>query len=178
METTIHSSWLRRSGNLSTGVVLILATLFSWSSPVNIDSKFAQASAASIDNQQNVSQLKQTSPPRWIEIDLSEQRLLAWEGKKRVYSFRISTGKRLTPTPKGKFEINSKYRTNRMRGEGYDIPDVPYAMYFYEGYAIHGAYWHDNFGTPVSHGCVNLRVKQARQLYNWAKIGTLVVVHK
>jgi lipoprotein-anchoring transpeptidase ErfK/SrfK len=49
-------------------------------------------------------------------------------------------------------------------------------MYFYEGYAIHGAYWHNRFGTPVSHGCVNLPVQQARKLYNWASVGTLVVV--
>lgn len=178
MQTKIHRSGLNRSGNCCTSLLLILATLFSWSSPVNIDSKFAQASAAAIDNQQKVSQPQPKSPTRRIEIDLSEQRLLAWEGKNLVYSFRISTGKRATPTPKGKFTINSKYRFNRMQGEDYDIPDVPYAMYFYEGYAIHGAYWHNNFGTPVSHGCVNLRVKQARQLYNWAKVGTLVVVHK
>ena len=178
MQSRIQGNWLRCSGNFCTGVVLILATLFSWSPPVTVDSNFAKANAASVDNQQNSTQRKQQSPPRWIEIDLSEQRLIAWEGKKQVYSYRISTGKRATPTPKGKFWINSKYRTHRMRGEDYDIPDVPYAMYFYEGYAIHGAYWHNKFGTPVSHGCVNLRVKQARQLYNWAKVGTLVVVRK
>jgi lipoprotein-anchoring transpeptidase ErfK/SrfK len=51
-------------------------------------------------------------------------------------------------------------------------------MYFYRGYAIHGAYWHNRFGTPVSHGCVNLPVKQARNLYNWTRNGTLVVVRK
>lgn len=171
MQSRIQSNWLRCSRNLCTGTVLSLVTLFSWLPPVTVDSNFAKANAASVENQQK-------SAPRWIEIDLSEQRLIAWEGKKRIYSYRISTGKRTTPTPKGKFWINSKYRTHRMRGEGYDIPDVPYAMYFYGGYAIHGAYWHKKFGTPVSHGCVNLRVKQARQLYNWAKIGTLVVVHK
>jgi lipoprotein-anchoring transpeptidase ErfK/SrfK len=65
-----------------------------------------------------------------------------------------------------------------MRGKGYDIPDVPYTMYFYEGYAIHGAYWHHRFGTPVSHGCVNLPVRQAHKLFNWTPMGTLVVVHR
>ncbi|MHC5726862.1 MAG: L,D-transpeptidase, partial [Nostoc sp.] len=110
--------------------------------------------------------------------DLSEQRLRAWEGRKLVYSYRISGGKRSTPTPIGRFRINSKYRTHRMRGSGYNIPDVPYTMYFYRGYAIHGAYWHNRFGTPVSHGCVNLPVKQARNLYRWASTGTLVVVRK
>jgi lipoprotein-anchoring transpeptidase ErfK/SrfK len=179
MQSRIHSSWLHCAKNICTSMMLVLVASFAWSPPITVDSHLATAKAASGDTNSNtVSDQTQTSEPRWIEIDLSEQRLFAWEGKKRVYSFRISTGKRATPTPKGKFEINSKYRINRMRGEGYDIPDVPYAMYFYEGYAIHGAYWHNNFGTPVSHGCVNLRVKQARKLYNWAKVGTLVVVHK
>ncbi len=177
MQSRIHNGWLRCFGTVSTGVVWIFAAWLSCPSPVTTDPIFTLARAAAVDN--NTTTLEeQISSPRWIEIDLSEQRLSAWEGKKRVYSFRISTGKRKTPTPVGKFAINSKYRTNRMRGRGYDIPDVPYAMYFYEGYAIHGAYWHNNFGTPVSHGCVNLPVKQARKLYNWATIGTSVVVHK
>ncbi|AFY32888.1 L,D-transpeptidase [Calothrix sp. PCC 7507] len=178
MQTLIHRGWLHYSRNVCVGIVLILASSFSWSSPMTLDPKFAVARAALLDNNSAVPALKQRSPERWIEIDLSEQQLSAWEGKKRVYVFRISTGKRRTPTPIGKFQINSKYRTNRMRGRDYDIPDVPYAMYFYNGYAIHGAYWHNNFGTPVSHGCVNLRVKQARKLYNWTKIGTLVVVRR
>ncbi|MBW4561975.1 MAG: L,D-transpeptidase [Mojavia pulchra JT2-VF2] len=161
--------------------MLVLATFFSWSLPITVDPNFVTARAASVDSSKNTvskSKSKQITQSRRIEIDLSEQRLSAWEGKKRVYSFRISTGKRSTPTPTGKFQINSKYRINRMRGRTYDIPDVPYAMYFYEGYAIHGAYWHNKFGTPVSHGCVNLPVKKARQLYNWAKVGTVVVVRK
>ena len=65
-----------------------------------------------------------------------------------------------------------------MRGRGYDIPNVPYAMYFYRGYAIHGAFWHNRFGTPVSHGCVNLRVYQARKLFRWTNHGTLVIVRR
>lgn len=175
MQTLIHGGWLYYSRSFCVGILLILATSCSWSSPTTPDYKLATIGSASLNTKTN---LKRRSPTRWIEIDLSEQQLSAWEGKKLVYSFQISTGKRRTPTPIGRFEINSKYRTNRMRGRGYDISDVPYTMYFYEGYAIHGAYWHDNFGTPVSHGCVNLRVKQARRLYNWAKVGTLVVVHR
>jgi lipoprotein-anchoring transpeptidase ErfK/SrfK len=65
-----------------------------------------------------------------------------------------------------------------MRGRGYNIPNVPYTMYFYKGYAIHGAFWHNRFGTPVSHGCINLPVQQARKLYNWTSTGTLVVVRR
>ena len=121
---------------------------------------------------------EQKSLTRWIEINLSDQQLYGWEGENLAYSFEISTGKKSTPTPTGKFLISTKYRYNRMRGSDYDIPDVPYAMYFYKGYAIHGAYWHNRFGTPVSHGCINLRVKDARKLYHWSSIGTLVVVHE
>jgi lipoprotein-anchoring transpeptidase ErfK/SrfK len=119
---------------------------------------------------------QQVKPRKKIIIYLSEQRLYAWEDNKLVYSMLVSTGKRSTPTIKGKFVIGAKYRYARMRGPGYDIPNVPYTMYFYNGYAIHGAFWHNRFGTPVSHGCVNLPVKQARKLFNWANVGTAVVV--
>ncbi|BAZ47456.1 ErfK/YbiS/YcfS/YnhG family protein [Nostoc sp. NIES-4103] len=172
-------SWIRCSRTFCAGVVLIVATLVSCLPPTAANHNSATANAASLENDSiTISEDQQKSQPRRIEIDLSEQRLRAWEGKKLVYSFRISTGKRSTPTPIGSFRINSKYRTNRMRGRGYDIPDVPYTMYFHRGYAIHGAYWHNRFGTPVSHGCVNLPVKLARKLYNWTSIGTLVVVRK
>ncbi len=115
---------------------------------------------------------------RWIEIDLSQQRLTAWNGRTRVRSFIVSTGKQRTPTRRGTFTVQSKYRSTRMRGRGYNVANVPYAMYYSGGYAIHGAYWHKRFGTPVSHGCVNLRVSQARWLYNWAPRGTKVVIHR
>ncbi|MFN6518026.1 MAG: L,D-transpeptidase [Nostoc sp. CreGUA01] len=179
MESWIRSSGIRSSKTFCTGVALMVATLFSWSPPLAgiPDSTIAKATPVD-ENSITVSSISKTSQPRWIEIDLSEQRLRAWEGKKLVHSYRISAGKRSTPTPIGRFRINSKYRTHRMRGRGYNIPDVPYTMYFHRGYAIHGAYWHNRFGTPVSHGCVNLPVKQARSLYNWASTGTLVVVHK
>lgn len=174
-------SWIRSGGirgsRICTGVALMVATLFSWSPPLT-GSDHNSAIATGSVNENSILAIRQVSQPRWIEIDLSEQRLRAWEGKKLVYSYRISGGKRSTPTPIGRFRINSKYRTHRMRGRGYNIPDVPYTMYFYRGYAIHGAYWHNRFGTPVSHGCVNLPVKQARRLYNWTKMGTLVVVRR
>ncbi|MDZ8261754.1 L,D-transpeptidase [Nostoc sp. ChiQUE01b] len=174
MQTWIRRGGIRSSGTFCTGVALMVVTLFSWSSPLTGIPNSTTATATSVDQNStnNISQ------PRWIEIDLSEQRLRAWQGDKLVHSYRISGGKRSTPTPIGRFRINSKYRIHRMRGRGYNIPDVPYTMYFYRGYAIHGAYWHNRFGTPVSHGCVNLPVKQARNLYNWASTGTLVVVRK
>ncbi|MBD1872991.1 L,D-transpeptidase [Nodosilinea sp. FACHB-131] len=116
------------------------------------------------------------SNERWFQIDLSSQRLTAWEGDTPVYAVIVSTGKRSTPTVTGVFEVQSMHRTTRMRGADYDVPDVPWTMYFYRGYAIHGAYWHHNFGTPVSHGCVNVAVDHAQWLYNWADLGTPVVV--
>lgn len=115
---------------------------------------------------------------RWIEIDLSQQQLVAWNGRTRVRTFVVSTGKRRTPTRTGSYAIQSKYRSTRMRGQGYNVPNVPYAMYYSGGYALHGAYWHNQFGTRMSHGCVNLRVSQARWLYSWAPVGTRVVIHQ
>jgi lipoprotein-anchoring transpeptidase ErfK/SrfK len=64
-----------------------------------------------------------------------------------------------------------------MVGPGFYLPDVPYTMYFYEGYGIHGTYWHNNFGHPMSHGCVNMRTSEAEWMFNWASVGTLVNVH-
>lgn len=118
------------------------------------------------------------SKQRWIEIKLSSQRLIAWEGKTPVYAILISTGKASTPTQPGVFTIQTRDRYARMRGDDYDIGDVPYTMYYSGSYAIHGAYWHRRFGTPVSHGCVNLAVDHARWLFNWARIGTSVVVRR
>jgi lipoprotein-anchoring transpeptidase ErfK/SrfK len=118
----------------------------------------------------------QQSNQRWIEIKLSRQRLIAWEGNTPVYAVIISTGKASTPTPRGVFEIQSRLRTARMQGDDYDITDVPYTLYYSGNYAIHGAYWHNRFGTPVSHGCVNVAVDHARWIYNWASIGTPIVI--
>lgn len=118
----------------------------------------------------------QQSNQRWIEIKLSRQRLIAWEGNTPVYAVIISSGKASSPTPRGAFEIQSRQRVARMQGEDYDIPDVPYTLYYSGNYAIHGAYWHRQFGTPVSHGCINVAVDHARWLYNWSSVGTPVVV--
>ena len=79
---------------------------------------------------------------------------------------------------KGRFRVYAKYRATPMRGPGYYLPNVPWTMYFYGGYAIHGTYWHNNFGTPMSHGCVNMKIPEAKWLYNWTPRGTLVVVHQ
>lgn len=124
-----------------------------------------------------------TKPPvsggkgRWIDVNLSKQRLTAYQGNTPVFSTLVSTGLPGTPTVVGRFRINTKLTSTRMRGPGYDLPNVPYTMYFYKGYGLHGTYWHHNFGHPMSHGCVNLRTSDAAWLFNFASVGTPVVTH-
>ena len=114
---------------------------------------------------------------RWIEVDISEQKLTAWQGETPVLQTIISSGRTEYPTVRGTYNVRVKLPLERMIGPGYDTPDVPWTMYFFRGYAIHGAYWHNNFGTPVSHGCVNMRPDEAKLLYDWSAVGTEVVVH-
>lgn len=117
--------------------------------------------------------LGQTTENKWIEIDLSDQHLYAHEGDRIVYDFLVSTGK-WAPTPKGEFRIWIKLRYATMHGGNkedgtyYWLPNVPYTMYFYQGYGLHGTYWHNNFGRPMSHGCVNLSIPDAEKLFWWA----------
>jgi len=114
---------------------------------------------------------------RWIDVNLSEQRVYAYEGDVVVNSFIVSTGTARTPTVTGKFKIWIKLKSTTMSGPGYYLTNVPYAMYFHKGYGLHGTYWHNNFGTPMSHGCVNLSIPDAAWLYGWAYEGTVVKVH-
>jgi len=114
---------------------------------------------------------------RWIDVDLTNQTAYAYEGDHAVRSFLVSTGTYLHPTVTGQFHIYVKYRYADMKGPGYYLPDVPYVMYFYDGYGLHGTYWHNNFGTPMSHGCVNFSIPDAGWLFNFASVGTLVNVH-
>ena len=115
-----------------------------------------------------------------IEIDLSEQKLRAYEGDNKVFSFKVSTGK-WGRTPTGEFRIWTKIKYSLMAGGSqalgtyYYLPNVPYVMYFANGeipasrgFGIHGTYWHDNFGHPMSHGCINMKTEEAEQLFHWA----------
>ena len=114
---------------------------------------------------------------RWIDVDLTKQRVYAYKGKNLLNAFVTSTGTWQHPTVTGQFKIYVKYRYADMAGPGYYLPSVPFVMYFYKGYGVHGTYWHNNFGTPMSHGCVNLRTADAGWVYNWASIGTVVNIH-
>lgn len=114
---------------------------------------------------------------RWIDVDLTQQLLVAYEGETAVRSVVVSTGLPRTPTVTGRFKIYVKYRAADMSGPGYYLAKVPYIMYFYRGYGLHGTYWHSNFGQPMSHGCVNLPTSEAEWLFQWASVGIPVNIH-
>ena len=120
---------------------------------------------------------EETEGTRWIDVDLGDQMLYAYVDNTAVASFLVSTGLPNTPTPTGRFYVWVKLLFDDMRGPGYYLPDVPYTMYFYEGYGIHGTYWHSNFGNPMSHGCINMETGDAGWLFNWAYVGILVNIH-
>jgi LysM repeat protein len=113
---------------------------------------------------------------RQIVVDLSDQRTYAYENGVLVRNVLVSTGLPGTPTVVGDFTIYHKYDSQTMSGPGYYLPGVPFVMYFYQGYSFHGTYWHNNFGMPMSHGCVNMPTPEAEWLYNFAEVGTPIHV--
>lgn len=137
---------------------------------------------------------------RWLDVSILKQTLVAYEGTEPVFVTLVSTGRdglssgTKHSTVQGTFVIHTKHTTWNMgsdaAGEAYDLRDVPYVQYFHEGFALHGTYWHDAFGTPRSHGCVNLSPHDARFLFEWTapdvperwhgafgSEGTLVFIH-
>ena len=115
---------------------------------------------------------------RWVDVSILRQSLVAYEGKKPVYVTLVSTGadglgdpKKTHSTIQGAFLIHTKHLSVTMDddkiGDEFDFRDVPFVQYFTEGFALHAAYWHDEFGTPRSHGCVNLAPVDAAWLFNW-----------
>lgn len=113
---------------------------------------------------------------RSILVSISNQRIYAYENGALVHSHLTSTGLPDTPTVLGDYAVYVKHTAADMRGPGYFLPAVPYTMYFYQGYAIHGTYWHNSFGRPMSHGCVNLPVEEAAWFFDFASVGTMVRV--
>jgi hypothetical protein len=116
------------------------------------------------------------SPALWpqrIDVNLTTQQLVAYEGNLPVLHAPVSTGRDGFETAQGSFHVYAKLlyddMTGTLQGEEYDVRKVPYVMYFHEGYALHGTYWHDLFGTGVraSHGCVNLPMDKAQWLWEW-----------
>jgi hypothetical protein len=139
---------------------------------------------------------------RWLDVNVSKQTLVAYDGEKPVFATLVSSGEaglddadKTTATKRGIFRIHTKHVSSTMSsdevGEEFELRDVPYVQYFEQGYALHGAYWHDRFGTPKSHGCINLSPEDARRLFfftepalpvGWhgvmkALTGTVVFIH-
>ena len=124
--------------------------------------------------------LGESAGPKRIEVDLTNQRLYAFEGDNKVFDFVISSGL-YDWTPRGTFNIWIKVRYTKMEGGNqafrtyYYLPNVPFVMFFssseiprWKGFSLHGTYWHNDFGRPKSHGCVNMRTEDAEKLYYWA----------
>lgn len=122
-------------------------------------------------------QLEAVRPAGWIDVDLSEQVVYIYEGDEIIRRFIVSTGTKRAPTIIGIFRAYEFHETTNMSGEGYFIPNVNYVIYFYKGYSFHAADWHDQFGEPMSIGCINMREVDAAWLFSWARIGTLVNIH-
>jgi lipoprotein-anchoring transpeptidase ErfK/SrfK len=112
----------------------------------------------------------------YIDVNLSEQTLYAFDGCNLVNQFLVSTGK-TGPTPTGTFHVYSKQRVTCMSGPGYNLCNVEWVSWFSGDYSIHGTYWHNNFGHPMSHGCVNASNGNAEWIYNWDEVGTPVYIH-
>jgi len=125
--------------------------------------------------------------PKWIDVNLTTQHLVAYDGNRIAQQYDITSGEPSHKTPTGVFQIFAKVKDERMRGDiglptAYDIKHVPWTMYFASGgYAIHGAPWRAVYGPGTeaggSHGCLNSPVAQAAILYQWAPLGTTVIVH-
>jgi hypothetical protein len=169
-------------------------TRFEWHPEINGGSVLiglmGKSSAQSINAnmapraQGNMTEWTPTIFQKWIEIDLGQQRLTAHIGNANVFTTLVSTGTAAHPTPPGDYSIFTKLEKDDMTNgkaagdEYYFLPDVPWVMYFIGGgYAIHGTYWHANFGHVMSHGCINVSTDGAKALYDWAPLGTRVVVH-
>ena len=121
---------------------------------------------------------------KWIDINLSNFSVVAYEGATPVLQSAMVPGAPQTPTITGQFNVWAKVPVQTMRGNNadgtkYETPDVPWILYFHGGYATHGAYWRSNFGYDAgasgSHGCVNMPVDAAKALYDWADVGITVV---
>jgi hypothetical protein len=118
---------------------------------------------------------------KWVQINITLQYLWAYQGDQVLWQGYISTGTAKFATPPGSYSVLSKLPSQTMEGvlggEYYNVPDVPDVMYFTDrGHALHGTYWHNNFGTPMSHGCVNLPMDVADWMYQWAPVGMRVEI--
>ncbi len=119
---------------------------------------------------------------KWVEVDLFEQTLAAYEGDRLVYATLVSSGLRGWDTPTGLKRVWLRVDIAKMSGgygrpDYYFLEDVPWTLYFNRSVALHTAYWHDGFGYKRSHGCVNLPPIDAKWLFEWAPDDLWVWVH-
>lgn len=173
-----------------TGLLLIFSQQQSIN-PADLTGEFDPTVTGAVFNNQNLPLpqlaeglkkpivLGSSTADKRIEVDLTNQRLYAFEDNQMIYNFLISSGK-WARTPTGVFEIWGKFRYTKMEGGSkalrtyYYLPNVPFVMFFYNneiaksrGFSLHGTYWHSNFGNPMSHGCVNMKTEEAEQIYYW-----------
>jgi lipoprotein-anchoring transpeptidase ErfK/SrfK len=133
-------------------------------------------------NRASIPAPRSSGKARRIVVNLSKQWLYAYEDDRLVFDAPVATGRDGMNTPTGNFQIYAKLPLQTMDGvtdgKYWVVPNVPHVMYFSGGVALHGTYWHNLFGTGArpSHGCVNLPLKSAAWLYEWAPVGTPVRV--
>jgi hypothetical protein len=113
-----------------------------------------------------------TANQQWIDVDLDEQVLVAYEGTTPIFATLTSTGGKKNPTPPATYRVRAKAATTPMAGDPsvpnrYEVSGVPWAVRFADGFFVHGVYWHDGFGGPRSHGCVNVAPRDAAAIYEW-----------
>ncbi len=200
-----------RPSSLKAGKVATACSPVELSGLVDLSAQYAYFEGSNLAipglavDQRPIKVLGVASEERWIEVDISEQRLKAWEGDRLFLETAVSTGLPWYPTPTGEFRVWIKLRATKMEGGSgkyyYYLPNVPYVMFFeneeipgWRGYGLHGTYWHNDFGTQRSHGCVNLPTDIAKELYYWTtpvlpegksvvrsapeNVGTRIVIHE
>lgn len=184
-------------------ILVFLASLFSFQNPLpstNIVNDYDTSQKIAIFNNQEL-----PIPPqnftnskilgdsnnytnKRIEVNLTTQTLTAFENDQNIGSFLISSGK-WNRTPVGTYKIWAKIKSQKMSGGSkelgtyYYLPNVPYIMFFYNdkvakklGFSLHGTYWHNNFGTPMSHGCINMKTPDAQTIFNWADENIPIII--
>lgn len=178
----IQPKQIASSGGIGVDAVLVpRATWTITPSPTPTETPTPTPQPTLLFNQVGFTMPAVAADERWIDVNLTTQQLNAYEGTTVVFSTAISSGLPQWATVTGQFRIYYRLPSQTMDGRrlGFDYvtEGVPYVQYFYQDFALHGAFWHNNFGQPMSHGCVNLSVSDSEWLYNWATYGTLVSVH-
>ena len=186
------------------GLTSLLPPLISFQDqidPEDLHSEYDPHADVAVFNNQVISVPKQStsvlgdtislpsSSAKQIYVDLTTQILTAFEDGQKKFEYKISSGT-WNRTPNGTFTIWAKVRSQKMSGGSKELgtyfylPNVPHVLFFYNdktakklGYSIHGAYWHNNFGVPMSHGCINMKTTEVGSIYNWAEIGTTITIN-